>query len=192
MERYILRYTDDIEKMEEGIIENCPWGGTYRPVTRFRAGWQDDHLRVWMCCEEHDPLRRYTKPNESVWCDSCMEFFVAPDENGYYNFEMNANGALLLMFNESGKEPVFSDFPRERIPLRAQVSEDRWTLDLTVPFALFPSFKAEHGKTLRGNFYKCGDETETPHYLCRFPIDPAVIPAPNFHRPEYFGELVLQ
>ena len=40
----------------------------------------------------------------------------------------------------------------------------------------------------KGNFYKCGDETKTPHYGSWNPIEN---PTPDFHRPEGFGELVI-
>ncbi|MCK7480493.1 MAG: carbohydrate-binding family 9-like protein [Candidatus Moduliflexus flocculans] len=38
------------------------------------------------------------------------------------------------------------------------------------------------------NFYKCGDETEFPHYGAWSPVE---TPAPDFHRPEFFGEIVF-
>ena len=41
---------------------------------------------------------------------------------------------------------------------------------------------------LLGNFYKCGDATEMPHYLSWNPIQTE---RPDFHRPEFFGELYL-
>ena len=152
-----------------------------------------------MECREADPLRRVKQPNGNVWCDSCMEFFVAPGEtaaDGYFNFEMNANGALLLGWGVSDTEFVLSDFPREKIALRAEVYADRWALDLIVPFALFrrhmPGFVPTPGKILHGNFYKCGDKTASPHFGCYFPIDPASVPTPCFHVPEYYGKLLLE
>ena len=38
-----------------------------------------------------------------------------------------------------------------------------------------------------GNFYKCGDETEFPHYGM---WSEAVSDTPDFHRPECFGRLI--
>lgn len=96
---YVLRHTHDPSEMLPGKIETYPWGCAYRPETVFRAGWTENGIRVLMECREADPLRRVKQPNGNVWCDSCMEFFVAPGEtaaDGYFNFEMNANGALLL------------------------------------------------------------------------------------------------
>jgi len=42
---------------------------------------------------------------------------------------------------------------------------------------------------LEGNFYKCADETSTPHYVSWSEISTA---APDFHKPEFFGELNFQ
>jgi hypothetical protein len=35
-----------------------------------------------------------------------------------------------------------------------------------------------------GNFYKCADDTENPHFLSWNPI---LLATPNFHCPDYFG-----
>jgi hypothetical protein len=42
---------------------------------------------------------------------------------------------------------------------------------------------------LRANFYKCADNTRIPHYVSWNPIEVA---SPDFHRPEFFGELLLE
>ncbi len=44
------------------------------------------------------------------------------------------------------------------------------------------------GHRAAANFYKCGDETAVPHYGAWSPID---TPQPDFHRPEFFGEVVF-
>ena len=41
---------------------------------------------------------------------------------------------------------------------------------------------------LRVNFYKCADKTKRPHFVSWQPID---LPNPDFHCPEFFGELTL-
>ena len=44
------------------------------------------------------------------------------------------------------------------------------------------------GAAFAGNFYKC-DESLHPHFGAWSPID---APAPDFHRPECFGKLVIE
>ena len=43
--------------------------------------------------------------------------------------------------------------------------------------------------TANANFYKCGDETQKPHYLSWNPVKTS---KPDFHRPEYFGKLIFE
>jgi hypothetical protein len=38
------------------------------------------------------------------------------------------------------------------------------------------------------NLYKCGDKCDTPHFLSWSPIG---LPQPDFHCPDFFGEIVL-
>ena len=45
------------------------------------------------------------------------------------------------------------------------------------------------GKTVRANFYKCGDKLQTPHFLSWNPIG---LEKPNFHCPEFFGTLSFE
>ena len=42
--------------------------------------------------------------------------------------------------------------------------------------------------SVRANFYKCGDECETPHYIAMFPV--TTLP-PGFNNPECFKEFKL-
>ena len=69
-------------------------------------------------------------------------------------------------------------------------SETGWDLYYSLPFSLlrlfFPAFHP-HG-LMRGNFYKCGDLTQQEHYLAWNRVACA---EPDFHRPEFFGELVF-
>jgi len=65
-----------------------------------------------------------------------------------------------------------------------------WSLALTIPTSIFihdklPTLSGIHA---RANFYKCGDDCPEPHYLAWNDIG---TPAPDFHQPRYFGELVF-
>ena len=73
------------------------------------------------------------------------------------------------------------------------INENRrhsWDLYYELPFSLirlfFPDFAPE-GR-LRANFYKCGDLTKQEHYLSWNRVE---CEKPDFHRPEYFGELIF-
>jgi len=45
------------------------------------------------------------------------------------------------------------------------------------------------GRRVKANFYKCGDNMKTPHYLSWNPIGTE---RPNFHTPDYFGTIVFE
>ncbi len=66
-----------------------------------------------------------------------------------------------------------------------------WLLYLEIPKECMGFSDAEslHRQTMRGNFYKCGDETPQPHYISWNPID---MPTPNFHVPQFFGTLEFE
>ena len=69
---------------------------------------------------------------------------------------------------------------------------DGWTAEYCLPldfFRLFyPDFRLIPGIHFRGNCYKCGDRTEHPHFLAWNPVH---TPTPDFHRPEFLGEMIL-
>ena len=56
----------------------------------------------------------------------------------------------------------------------------------------FSEKKLDNGiivKEIKANFYKCGDELQTPHFLSWNPIQ---IEQPDFHRPDFFGTLEFE
>ncbi len=77
--------------------------------------------------------------------------------------------------------------------VRASVAQDSWRLEFFVPLdcvrALFGRDGFTEGDVIKANFYKCGDETAQPHYGMWSGVDSA---QPDFHRPEYFGDLIIR
>ncbi|HEX2965957.1 MAG TPA: carbohydrate-binding family 9-like protein, partial [Syntrophorhabdaceae bacterium] len=63
-----------------------------------------------------------------------------------------------------------------------------WTIEFSVPFALFEYYigklEKEKRREWRGNFYKCGDKTSHPHWASW-----ASLTDRNFHAPWDFGIL---
>ena len=64
-----------------------------------------------------------------------------------------------------------------------------WSVGMCVPFDLIGADPDNLPSSIRANFYKCADKSAHPHFLSWSPID---VPSPDFHRPEFFGELILQ
>ena len=63
-----------------------------------------------------------------------------------------------------------------------------WELVVAIPFRLMGLDPDNLPEKIMGNFYKCADDTEFPHFVSWSPID---LPSPNFHCPEFFGEIYL-
>ena len=64
-----------------------------------------------------------------------------------------------------------------------------WRVGVVIPFELIGLHPDNLPHSIRANFYKCGDKTAHPHYVSWSPID---TPKPDFHRPDFFGELILK
>ncbi len=112
-----------------------------------------------------------------------------------YNFEINALGKVLACAgpDRSHRTPRPEE-EMKAIARFASVSKvdtekeglQNWRVCIIIPFELIGIDPENLPKKIRANFYKCGDKTAHPHYVSWAPID---TPQPDFHRPEFFGEL---
>lgn len=170
----------------------------YKPRVKARLAHTDEKLLLRFEVSEEGSRAVCTEPNGPVWEDSCVEFFVkAPESNYYYNFETSCIGVGLVGKRISRQE--FTHFTKEemaRIQRRAALPLEpfekkagetlEWSVELEIPFASLDC--GPKPSALLANFYKCGDKTATPHFLSWSPV---LTPTPDFHRPEYFGQLDL-
>ena len=137
--------------------------------------------------------------NGPVWEDACVEFFSVPAGDGvYYNMECNCAGTLLIGAGagrgnrQHAPQEVLDKVQRwaslGREAFDERVGECAWEMALVIPYSAFflHDITSLDGKTLRANFYKCGDKLQTPHFLSWNPIG---LEKPNFHCPEFFGTL---
>ena len=192
----LVKDSVDFSDAPKAEIACYKWTEGYTPYAFAQLIYvRDLGLALHMEAYESDPKSVYTMYNQPVYTDSCLEFFVNcnPDQPLYINFEMNANGAFLsaLRPGRKGKQPIhelMSDLPA----VMAKKFEDHWSVDafftLSQIKTLFGKDNFETGDVLLGNFYKCGDETPIPHFGMWAPID---LEAPDFHRPEFFGKLII-
>ena len=175
----------------------------YHPAVEARLGWSPAFLYVRFRVEEKRVRVRFTKFQDPVYKDSCVEFFIDafPERRqGYINFETNAAGTLLAAFgpDRSSRRPLwpedlagFEAVSSILGPVDGEYGADAWTLEYRVPLVVFGKIYGEKiraGHRARANFYKCGDETEVPHYGAWSAVG---TPTPDFHRPEFFGEIVF-
>lgn len=173
-------------------IDCYAWAGEYRPEARAYVGWDERSLRVLLCAREETISAQTTAFGGEVWKDSCLEFFLRPfeDDARYMNIETNAAGAALIAVGEGREGRMPLESCPEGMDIRASKHAGGWwAVAYTLPFALI---EALYGRpfapgAMRANFYKC-DESIHPHFGSWNPID---APAPDFHRPECFGELIF-
>ena len=170
---------------------NWPDEYPYRPDMAFRMAWCPEGLVLHYRVSEQSVRAVYGEDNGQVWAD----------KDTYYNIECNCVGTLLvgLRGEDCGRchvEPeVLATVKRwaslGREPFGERDEQTTWELALVIPAAVFAKYpiQLEQGARLRANFYKCGDDLPVPHFVSWNPIN---VEKPNFHRPECFGELVLE
>ena len=195
------------EKIEPAKLSERPWKEyEYHPETQARLVMSEKGFHLLMTSCESFLRAEMTENNSPVCTDSCMEFFFAPRPEksmDYINLEVNPRGVYFCATGGGRHDRVFTDENLNRaLNIRTwtesgsldSVSEpQRWYVraDLPVDYldTLFGRGDYSSGRVLRGNFYKCGDLTVHPHYCCWSGIG---LPSPDYHCPDWFGELVIE
>ena len=178
---------------------NWPAEWPYCPIMDFHAARGETMLFIMCHVRGLDLRAEALEDNGPVWEDSCCEFFVSdPSDGTYYNFEMNCIGTLLASKRKSRSEFVrFTDEQLAMILRYSSLARGRydisdslfsWETGIGIPFRLIGFDPDNLPASARANFYKCADRSAHPHFVSWNPID---VPSPDFHRPEFFGELTF-
>lgn len=178
---------------------NWPESFPEKPTVSFRMAHNGkDELFIRFTVKEEATLALVKEDNGEVWTDSCVEFFLALDDKGYYNFELTCIGKALLGYREEGVDAVhgtpevMQSIKRLSTLGTANFEEKAlnapWELTVAIPTsALFKhQVKNWKGVTAKMNLYKCGDNLSKPHFVSWKPIDTE---NPNFHMPRCFVEV---
>jgi hypothetical protein len=185
-------------------VDHYLWlGNGYEPRVDVRLCYSARYLYVRFDVFEAKVRVRFTHFQDPVYKDSCVEMFINPFPDrgiGYVNVEMNAAGtALVAIGPDRGRRIPMAEsdlagwevVPSLRGPISGFHGAELWTLTYRLPLLFFENCygaKIGPGQTARANFYKCGEETETPHFGAWSPVLTA---QPDFHRPEFFGRLAF-
>ena len=177
----------------------------YRPDVSFRIAHTGEAILLHFKVREEAVRAVAGRDNGPVWKDSCVEFFVSPTcDDTYYNIESNCVGNILLHYGPKGtsRQPAdpetislirrWSSLGKD--PIMQPLSEAdgiAWEYVEIIPReVLFGDSIAQFsGKEMTANFYKCGDDLPTPHFLSWAPIE---LPRPQFHAPEFFRKIRFQ
>jgi hypothetical protein len=162
-------------------------------------GHSNDSLCLQFRVEEPTVRAVAGAPNEPVFQDSCVECFISFGV-GYYNIELNCIGTPLVGFGiDRHRRHRLDPSVLRRISALGSLgskafaerpSKGPWELSVVVPTAVFAYHPGRDlaGTLARANFYKCGDELQTPHWESWAPVRTAT---PDFHRPEFFAPVRL-
>lgn len=186
--------------------------GTIRPKTSVRLAHTGDTLFVSFSVADDRSVRiSHTKFQSNVSDDSCVEFFAQPAPDGpYFNFEVNAGGALLLyhiadptpgdgvrLFKSYEPVPwkvarqirIATTLPKSAAEIRGPI---KWRVVLTIPLQVFseyfPDVRSFTGQHWRGNFFKCLSKTSAAHWASWRKIGSVL----RFHQPKYFGPIEFE
>lgn len=188
----------------ETVHVHWPVQSEHRPPTRVKLQYDAENLYVIFQVYDRYVRAAAGQTHGEVWKDSCVEFFFAPNSarpHAYFNLEANCRGVLLAQHHTGPRQNsrflAVEDCEKIRLaasitePFEGQINEPlEWTLEYALPFGILSTYmeidRPAPGVCWRANFYKCADECSHPHWLSWSPLD---IPEPDFHRPEFFGQM---
>ena len=195
MKEYIIPTVANLDwtKAEKQSIDQCTWSPNPAPAASVQALFVEGDALYFRLESAALPSRaENTEPDSAVWQDSCLECFLSFDGKNYVNLESNANGALRASLGtERHGRRFLKDMAIPMPKTQPKLLENGWEMVFVVPCAAVEAIwgvKPESGLSFTGNFYSCGDLTPSPHFASWNYID---TPAPDFHRPEFFGKLVI-
>ena len=195
------------QSAEALAVDNWPWyvGGDKQP-TEIRVLYDDRAIYVQFQCVDRHIYSRTTELNGPVYKDSCAEFFAGTDPDAgpeYFNFEANCCGVFHLGFG-SGRHDRRLITPElasrvevassERGPIRDEKPDDsHWWVAARLPLDVLSEFTGrtvapKPGDQWRANFYRIGGRLDG-QYACWSLIE---LPTPDYHRPEFFGQVVIE
>ena len=121
----------------------------YKPKVDFRISHIDSLLFLKFYVNENHILAKRSSTNSATHKDSCVEFFIDPNQDGnYYNFEFNCIGTTHLAYGPNRQKRTFinkdliSDQIRIWSTLGSQTFEERsgnfnWEMVIIIPSSIF-------------------------------------------------------
>lgn len=194
----LSKISELLDSKKRETIEIAPWPEySSKPVVSFSIAYNSSSIFLKYYVIETETKAVYTEINQPVYRDSCVEFFIAfEDDQEYYNLEFNSIGICMAGFGQRREnrkllpEDVIGKIEFETFRRLTEDQNNYWELCLAVPATVFchHNISTLEGKSCKVNFYKCGDDLLQPHFLVWNNINSK---EPNFHLPEFFGGITL-
>ena len=183
-----------------------PWhkkGDIYS--TEIKMLWSDTYFYVLFDCEDRNAYSAHTEHNSAVCRDSCVEIFISPDPcniSEYYTFETNCCGIMLNEHKNYLRKKSEWWLPAgvktgktvRSMTVKSKQSMNRWAIELAIPFYLFNGATGKKtnppvdGAKWRLNVMRCGDTKYKQWGIWSENRNKT----PNFHLPQYFGEVIFK
>ncbi len=178
-------------------VEQQPWPRYHTDAeVRFSIVHNNEAIFILYRVKEKHVRHVNTEINGAVWEDSCAEFFIAFDEKGYYNLEVNCIGTSLLGYGSgrTNRELLPAEVIKEircDVAMKKETEYYEWELLLQIPVTVFRkhALTSLSAVSVSVNFYKCGDLLPAPHFICWNKIETA---DPDFHQPAFFAPAVFE
>ncbi len=186
--------TPDWDHVPAVTLEHTGWLATCPISAQAQICHDGKNLYVRMEAQEQNIRATLSNPLDQVCNDSCLEFFFAPrvEDKRYFNFECNPLGNLYLGFGAERPTRVRQLVKNtDMFHIQPFHTEQGWGVTFTIPGDFIRLYVPEFHFTGSGagNFYKCGDQTQVPHYLAWSMLTCEI---PDYHRRQDFGELIFQ
>jgi hypothetical protein len=186
---------DDATNRE--VIALMPWPKfNYKPKVSFAVGYSSDYLLVKFYVAEQYLQAVYNNINDPVHKDSCVEIFIAFDnDESYYNLEFNSVGTCFAGYGRNRDDRknlpinIIQQIKHQTLVKNRDFNEGIcWELTLMIPNEVFCYHKiiSLKERTCRVNLYKCGDDLPEPHFLT---WNEVYSDEPDFHLPQFFGNM---
>lgn len=192
------------EQVDLQTIDLMNWNDfQYLPEVKFRIAHSNNQIWLKYYVNEKSILAEVAETNGGVANDSCVEFFFDPQSDGnYYNFEFSCIGVTHLAYGPGRKDRVFikSEIIDKEVkvnsslgsmPFSEKTGDYTWEMTVIIPGSslTYDSDIQLKGLSTKANFYKCGNKTAEAHYVS---WNSVLTERPDFHRPEYFGNLIFE
>ena len=183
-----------IDQVEALDLEHSLWNSKVQIPTTAHCAYNDDGFVIKFLVMESDPLRRFKHDQEFVFKDSAVEFFISFSQNKYFNFEVNAHGAILSEYGIPKTKPSDREYLSAKdlneITRTVALEDSYWSVCLEIPFRIFENYEKEIDfKHFSFNLYKIAEDSSVEHYQSFALVKSET---PNFHRPQDFVAGSLQ
>ena len=193
----------------------------FTPGVEAKMMYDDENLYVIFRVNDKYVKSIVTEINGPVYEEPAVEFFFSPDTafpHKYFNLEINCIGTPLMHYNDfknviegrTIKEStpldekdirqveIASTISKDIDPLTRIIDEEItepviWTIEYRIPLSILENYskvvRPQPGVEWKANFYKIAEKGTNVHFFTWSPVNNAV---PNFHLPQFFGDIIFR